>query len=169
MKNLLPALLALPFLTGCLGLDQKFAEARMDWGNAISAQAGEQAAANAKLETVMMVSSAELAAGLKTAEEHSNAVAAAAKERSDTIGESLDALGDSVSDTWVDLKEGVATDFATLKATVSAGGKTAASVLGFGQIWDLVAAAGTAVVGANVARNRGLPGTTRINKPPIST
>lgn len=162
MKRTILALILAPLVTGCMGLDQRFADARLEWGSAVSDQASAQIVANDKLSAEVQASAAEMAAGLKTAEQHLATVEAASERRSDTIGESLDALGDSVKETWEDLEAGVKADL----ASVSAGVKGAAGVMGFGPIWDLVAAVGASVMATNAARNRGLPGTSRISSGP---
>lgn len=158
MKNLYLILLS-PLLTGCLGLEQRFTEARMEWGAALQAQAETQMEANEELEEAVFSSQGRLAAGLITREEHREEIESLVDERDETIGESFDHLKESVEASWETLKEGVEQDVAEVSAATKG---AAGGLLGGGPLWDLIAAAGTAVVGANAARNRNLPGTRRI-------
>lgn len=158
MKHLICALLLLP-LVGCMNLDERFADARIEWGAALQKQAETQKEANAELAETVEESSAELAAGLKTVEEHSATVEAAAEKRDDAISDSVAALKESVGETWDDLKEGVEDDVEQAKATAR---NAAGGLFGKGALVDLGAAAIAAILGANAARNRNLPGTKRI-------
>jgi len=158
MRYLVLALLV-PVLTGCMGLDQKFADARVEWGESVADQARDQKEANALLLSKIEASKAELAVGLKTAEEHLETVEEASEARDITIGESLDQLGVSVAGTWDDLKEGVEAEVDAVKASVAS---AAGGVTGFGMAGDLISAALAAVLAANAARNRNLPGTHRL-------
>jgi hypothetical protein len=160
MNNYTAALLVLP-LVGCMGIDQKFTNARQEWAHAVDEQARTQSDANEDLRETVSASFAELAAGLKTLEAHTETVEEASEERDATIGESFDLLQGSVARTWDDLRDGVEAEIDTVKATATT---AAGGLLGGGPLWDLLAAAATGLVGANVARNRSLPGTHRIPK-----
>ena len=81
-------LVALFTLTGCMGLEQKFANARIEMMTLIEDQAEKQRQADTKLRETIAESTARVAAGLDTVEDHMAVIQEANDERDDEIAES---------------------------------------------------------------------------------
>ena len=141
MKVLL-GLIALFGLTGCLALDEKFANARIEMMGLLEQQAEKQRQADTKLRETISESTARVAAGLDTVEDHMAVIQEANDERDDDIAESIEDLTVQVDHTWENLQDDVHDEVAMIKSNAAG---IADGLIGGGPFIDLAAAAAAAV------------------------
>jgi ElaB/YqjD/DUF883 family membrane-anchored ribosome-binding protein len=136
------SLVALFTLTGCMGLEQKFANARIEMMTLIEDQAEKQRQADTKLRETIAESTARVAAGLDTVEDHVAVIQEANDERDDEISESIEDLTVQVDHTWENLQDDVQDEVAMIKSNAAG---IADGLIGGGPFIDLAAAAAAAV------------------------
>jgi len=144
-------LIALFTLTGCMGLEQKFANARIEMMTLIEDQAEKQRQADTKLRETIAESTARVAAGLDTVEDHMAVIQEANDERDDEIAESIEDLTVQVDHTWENLQDDVQDEVAMIKSNAAG---IADGLIGGGPFIDLAAAAAAAVGLGGLSRRK---------------